>query len=137
MEEGLPPTALHGFPRIRGPFLVVLIIRALLFWGPYWSPSTFKAFNMAVSENWGRGSGVLFWGPYNKSPTISPLAWLGSIKAPGVWKPPDENQDKSQSRLCQSQGGGVTCTLRVADCCSTRLFNDPWEKHFFGLMVIQ
>ena len=24
-----------GFPKIRGPFLVVLIIRALLFWGPY------------------------------------------------------------------------------------------------------
>ena len=24
-----------GFPKIRGPFLVVLIIRALLFWGPH------------------------------------------------------------------------------------------------------
>ena len=25
----------RGFPKIRGPFVVVLIIRALLFWGPY------------------------------------------------------------------------------------------------------
>ena len=30
--------AIWGFPKIRelgGPFLVVLIVRALLFWGPY------------------------------------------------------------------------------------------------------
>ena len=29
---------IFGFPKIRGPFLVVRVRSALLFWGPYWGP---------------------------------------------------------------------------------------------------
>ena len=31
--------ALWGFPKLRGTFVRVLIIRTIVFWGPYWVPS--------------------------------------------------------------------------------------------------
>ena len=30
--------SIWGFPKIRGTFLGVPIIRTLVFWGPYWGP---------------------------------------------------------------------------------------------------
>ena len=35
-----------GFPKIRGPFLVALTIRALLLWGPYWGPLILRNYHI-------------------------------------------------------------------------------------------
>ena len=36
-----------GFPKIRGPFLGVLVIGVMIYWGVLWGP-LFKATNMSV-----------------------------------------------------------------------------------------
>ena len=33
-----PPRAIWGFPKIRGTFLGVPIIRIIVYWGLYWGP---------------------------------------------------------------------------------------------------
>ena len=40
MMDALPPQLAHvwGFPKIRGTYLGVPIIRTIVFWGLYWGP---------------------------------------------------------------------------------------------------
>ena len=39
-----------GFPKIRGAFLVVPIIRIIIFWGLDWGPLTLGNYQMDLSE---------------------------------------------------------------------------------------
>ena len=36
-QRGIP-TCIWEFPKIRGTFLGFLIIRTIVFWGPFWGP---------------------------------------------------------------------------------------------------
>ena len=46
-----------GFPKIRGPFLGVLIIRTLVFWGLYWGPLILRNYHI---DCWLHLSNLLF-----------------------------------------------------------------------------
>ena len=42
--------AIWGFPKIRGPFLGVPIIRPIIFWGLYWGPPILGNYHIPIYE---------------------------------------------------------------------------------------
>ena len=43
-------TLTWGFPKIRGTFLGFLIIRTIVFWGPYWGPLILENYDILTER---------------------------------------------------------------------------------------
>ena len=78
--KGLLFKGIWGFPKILGPFVIVLIIRALLFWGPYWGPLFLDTPNMGPFKGYVRPC----WGPFwALGVPMCPWILVGSV----LWAP--------------------------------------------------
>ena len=51
MQNDLEEAQMGGFPKIRGTFLGVPIMRFIVFWGLYWGPPILGNYHMGVSQN--------------------------------------------------------------------------------------
>ena len=69
-----------GFPKIRGPYLGVLMIRILVFWGLFWVPLFRKAPNLAASLDQGA---VDMCAVFLESASQDACAFIGTLEQRG------------------------------------------------------